>query len=135
MKFVIDKFGIPPHFVDDLPESIDLLSFAHDGSNFRLAHEKALTYYDVCTGFLMLPYDGFGEFAFHEATTSIKLVDDCGNVWNCNLIFVTFPCKHYKVSGEWARLVAARRLSVGLNIMVGAQPSRQSESLYLIIDP
>ncbi|GAU43356.1 hypothetical protein TSUD_283110 [Trifolium subterraneum] len=49
MKFVIDKFGIPPHFVDDLPEFIDLLSFAHDGSNFRLAHEKALTYYDVCT--------------------------------------------------------------------------------------
>ncbi|GAU42517.1 hypothetical protein TSUD_376450 [Trifolium subterraneum] len=135
MKFVIDKFGIPPHFVDDLPESIDLISFAHDGSNFRLAPEKALTYYDVCTGFLMLPYDGFGDFAFHEATTSIKLVDDCGNVWNCNLIFVTFPCKHYKVSGEWARLVAARRLSVGLNIMIGAQPSRRSESLYLIIDP
>ncbi|GAU47014.1 hypothetical protein TSUD_403240 [Trifolium subterraneum] len=78
MKFVIDRFGIPPYFMNDLPESIDLLSFSHDGNNFRVAHEKTLTYYDVCTGFLMLPYDEFGEFAFDKATTSIKLVDDCG---------------------------------------------------------
>jgi hypothetical protein len=28
----------------------------------------------------MLPYDGFGLIAFHEDTTSVKLVDDCGNM-------------------------------------------------------
>ncbi|GAU50461.1 hypothetical protein TSUD_240590 [Trifolium subterraneum] len=135
MKFVINKFGIPPHFISDLPESIELLSYSHDGRFFQLAHEKTLTYYDIRTGFLMIPYDGFGEFAFDEATTSIKLVDDCGNVWNCSLIFVTFPCKYFKVGGEWGRLVTARKMSIGLNIMIGAQPNGHSETIYLIIDP
>jgi hypothetical protein len=33
----------------------------------------------------MLPYDGFGEVIFEEDATSIKLVDDCGNLWDCAL--------------------------------------------------
>ncbi|GAU45374.1 hypothetical protein TSUD_89940 [Trifolium subterraneum] len=81
----------------------------------------------------MLPYNDFREFVFNNATTSIKLVDDCGNVWNCNLIFVTFPCKHFKLGGEWSGLVPARRISIGDSILLGAQSSGPNESIYLML--
>ncbi|MCH79283.1 replication protein A1-like protein [Trifolium medium] len=122
---------VPPHFVEDLSEDLHDLSYAHDERFFDVSFEKLLTYFDVSNGYLMLPYDGFGEYAFHDATTSIKLVDDYGNVWFCSLICVTFPCKHFKVGGQWSRLVAARRLSVGSVITIGVQPDANNETLYL----
>ncbi|MCI02353.1 replication protein A1-like protein [Trifolium medium] len=84
---------------------------------------------------MMLPYDGFGEYAFEEDATTIKLVDDCGNKWNCTLVYVTFPFKHFKVGGEWSRLVAARRLAVGESVTVGAQANGHSQAIYLLFDP
>ncbi|PNX63724.1 hypothetical protein L195_g053647, partial [Trifolium pratense] len=96
MRLVIDKLDVLPHFVDNLSEDLHDLSYAHDERFFDVSLEKTLTYFDVSTGYLMLPYDGFGEYAFHQGTTSIKVVDEYGNAWFCSLIFVSFPCKHYK---------------------------------------
>jgi len=43
-------------------------------------------------------------------TTSIKLVDDCRNSWNCILIFGSAPYLHCMIGGEWKRFVDARML-------------------------
>ncbi|XP_045791434.1 uncharacterized protein LOC123886139 [Trifolium pratense] len=135
LKLVIDKIDVLPQFVDDLSEDLHDLSYAHDEHFFDVSFEKTLTYFDVSNGYLMLPYHGFGEYAFHEGSTSIKLVDDYGNAWFCSLICVTFPCKHYRVGGQWSRLVAARRLTAGSVVTVGSQPDANNETLYLILDP
>ncbi|CAJ2672072.1 unnamed protein product [Trifolium pratense] len=135
MRLVIDKLDVLPHFVDNLSEDLHDLSYAHDERFFDVSLEKTLTYFDVSTGYLMLPYDGFGEYAFHQGTTSIKVVDEYGNAWFCSLIFVSFPCKHYKIGGQWGRLVASRRLIAGSVITIGAQPDANSETLYVILDP
>ncbi|WJX43734.1 non-specific serine/threonine protein kinase [Trifolium repens] len=135
MKFVIDLTHVPSYFVNDLPESTKALSYSHNSSFFNLSHEKRLTFYDISTGFFMLPYDGFGQIAFHEDTTSVKLVDDCGNMWNCTSIYVTFPHAHFKVGGEWSRLVAARRLLVGEYIKIGAKDIGDEQILYLMFKP
>ncbi|WJX15146.1 non-specific serine/threonine protein kinase [Trifolium repens] len=132
--FIIDKSDVPGYFVNDLPESTRLLAYSHPGTFYQVEYEKTLTYYDVCTGFLVLPYNSFGRDAFDEATTSIRLVDDCGNAWVCDLIFVTFPCKYYKVGGEWNRMVVTKRLSIGDVIRVGVQGGH-SECLYLTLNP
>jgi hypothetical protein len=82
----------------------------------------------------MLPFDGFGQYAFDEITTSLKMVDDCGSAWNCDLIYVTFPFKHYRIGGEWSRIVAARRLTVGRSIRCSAQAIGQSDSICYVED-
>ncbi|XP_045802510.1 uncharacterized protein LOC123896122 [Trifolium pratense] len=135
MNLIIDKIDVSPHFVDDLSEDLHDLSYAHDDCFFDLSYEKSLTYFDVTDGYLMLPHHGFGEYAFHRGLTSVKLVDDYGNAWICSLICGTFPIKHFKVGGEWSRLVAARRLTAGSVITIGAQPDADNETLYLILDP
>ncbi|KAK2373612.1 hypothetical protein QL285_074640 [Trifolium repens] len=45
----------------------------------------------------ILPYEDFGEKALHKTTTTLHLVDDCGNKWNCVLIFGSFLYKHFKL--------------------------------------
>ncbi|WJX12029.1 DNA helicase [Trifolium repens] len=134
MKFVIDLTNVPSYFVNNLPQSLESHTYSHDDDAFDLAIEKSLTFYDISTGFLMLPYDGFGEIIFEEDVTSIKLVDECGNLWDCALVYVTFPFKHFKIGGQWSRLVAARRLIVGQTIRVGANPAEQTHTINLILD-
>jgi hypothetical protein len=80
-----------------------------------------------------LPYEDFGERALKKTTTTLNLVDDCGNKWNCVLIYGSFPYKHFKIGGEWKRLVAARRLEVGDHITVGGYVRENNEDLYLLI--
>ncbi|GAU43971.1 hypothetical protein TSUD_283980 [Trifolium subterraneum] len=80
-----------------------------------------------------LPYDGFGEFVFDEAVESINLVDECGNLWICDLTLVTFPCKHFKIGGDWSRMVSARRLSIGVSVKIGAPPGGHNESIYFML--
>jgi hypothetical protein len=46
------------------------------------------------------------------------------------LIFSSFPYKHFKIGGEWKRLVAARRLQVGDHIKVGGYKHEKNEDLY-----
>jgi hypothetical protein len=52
-RFIIDKSYVPGDFVDDLPESTDLLAYSHPAAFYCVDYEKTLTYYDVCTGFLV----------------------------------------------------------------------------------
>ncbi|WJX32936.1 non-specific serine/threonine protein kinase [Trifolium repens] len=133
MKFKLDLSRVTPEFVDDLPEDIELLSYTHDGAAFGIEYEKKLIYYDINDGFLILPYEDFGEKALHKTTTTLNLIDDCGNKWNCVLIFGCFPYKHFKIGGEWKRLVAARRLEVGDHITVGGYKREKNEDFYLLI--
>jgi hypothetical protein len=48
-----------------------------------------------------MPYEDFGEKALHKTTTTLNLVDDYGNKWNCVLIYGYFSYKHFKIGGEW----------------------------------
>jgi hypothetical protein len=65
--------------------------------------------------------------------TTLKLVDDCGHQWNCLLVFVSFPYKHFKLGGEWKRFVAASRLNVGDHIQVRRQVGGNDGNLYLTV--
>ncbi|MCI27288.1 replication protein A1-like protein [Trifolium medium] len=94
---------------------------------------KTLTYYDITTGFLIIPYEEFGEKVLEKKDTTISVVDDCGNKWDCMLIYVSFPNKHFKIGGEWKRMVAARRIAVGDVIELFGRTDTKSESLYLIL--
>ncbi|WJX40517.1 linoleate 13S-lipoxygenase [Trifolium repens] len=87
MKFKLDLSHVGTEFVDDLPENTKLLSYTHQGSSFGIEYEKKLNYYDINNGFLM-PYEDFGEKVLHKTTTTLNLVDDYGNKWNCVLIYV-----------------------------------------------
>ncbi|KAK2408379.1 hypothetical protein QL285_043896 [Trifolium repens] len=133
MRFMVDMTTIPSYFINNVPGAMQNRSCRHDPHYLHLCHDKKLTYYDISTGFLMLPYDGFGQYAFDEITTSLKMVDDCGSAWNCDLIYVTFPFKHYRIGGEWSRIVAARRLTVGRSIRCSAQAIGHSQTLYVML--
>ncbi|WJX63409.1 hypothetical protein P8452_48298 [Trifolium repens] len=116
VKLVIDKYNLPPYFVDDLPDSPELLAYDHDPAYFQYKYDTLSTHSDVSAGFLMLPYRDFGEHVFHETTPSVKLVDDSGNAWTCTLEFVSAPVQCFKVGGQWSVLVAIRKLTVGDHI-------------------
>jgi len=47
-------------------------------------------------------------------------VDECGNRWICTVVYATKPYKHFKIGGEWKRMVDARGLSAGCRVMLGA---------------
>jgi hypothetical protein len=53
MNFKLETFRVGLEFVDDLPESTDLLEFGHVSNAFGISYEKELTYYDISTGFLV----------------------------------------------------------------------------------
>jgi hypothetical protein len=53
MRLVIDKIDVPPYFVDNLPDSPDLLAYSHDPSYFHILHDKVLNHFDVSSGFLV----------------------------------------------------------------------------------
>ncbi|MCH81734.1 ATP-dependent DNA helicase PIF1, partial [Trifolium medium] len=132
MQFIIDMCRIPDYFVDNLPESIELLSYAHNRSFFTLAHDKSLTLSDVTEGYLYVPYDNFGEHVFDEDITFIKLVDDCGCAWACDVTYHATNPRHFRVAGQWSRLVAARRLLVDETIKIGSQANGLSNTIYLM---
>ena len=62
----------------------------------------------------MLIYEGEVAKMMDIRTTSIKLVDDCGNGWDCVLIFGSTPYQHTMIRGQWIRFVDARRLHKGV---------------------
>jgi hypothetical protein len=67
----------------------------------------------------MLCYNSFCSLALGKKTTSVMVVDDCGNTWKCISIYGTRPYSHIKIGGILGRLVDARRLGVGIKIMIG----------------
>nr|ABD32737.1 hypothetical protein MtrDRAFT_AC150777g12v1 [Medicago truncatula] len=49
--------------------------------------------------------------------TIVNIIDDCGNIWVCELTFATIPYEHFKIGGRWKREVereSGRREEQGL---------------------
>ncbi|MCI06262.1 hypothetical protein A2U01_0027320, partial [Trifolium medium] len=80
-----------------LPKDTGLPSYTHEIGVDDITFVKKLTPYDITTWVLMLPYEEFGEKAFEKKMTTIKIVDDCGNICNCILIYGSFPYNHCDV--------------------------------------
>jgi hypothetical protein len=68
----------------------------------------------------MLLYQGHCEQMLDRGATSVKLVDGCGNVWECILIFGTAPYDHCRIGGQWKRFVDERNLYECVKIRLGA---------------
>lgn len=68
-----------------------------------------------------------------SGTTSLKIVDDNGNVWGCTLMFATDGGPHFIIGGGWKRLVMARRLRQGSRLVLGAPMARSNTTLYLCV--
>lgn len=66
-----------------------------------------------------------------KKTTALVLVGDCGNSWNCIVIYGSRPFNHFKIGGQWKRMIKARRIPEGTRIKVGAPVARNNETLYL----
>jgi len=56
----------------------------------------------------MLKYEGRCAQILDNDATTVKMVDDCGNCWDCVLMFGLTPYEHCKIGREWKRFVEAR---------------------------
>jgi hypothetical protein len=54
------------------------------------------------------------------STPLLNMVDECGNLWECTLIFERCSYLQFKIGGGFNRMVLARRLGEGSHVMVGA---------------
>ena len=75
-------------------------------------------------------YDGFCRLTLGKKTTSLVMIDDCGNKWNCISIYGPRPYKHIKIGGAWKRMAEARRLPLAATIKVGAANVGKNETIY-----
>ncbi|XP_024633594.1 uncharacterized protein [Medicago truncatula] len=89
MHFVVDRINVAPTFNNNLPPLTANLSFRHDNNNFAVNMMKKLTENDVSKGFLVLHFGHFVDQAFDKARTNLKLLDECGNSWQCVLVFAS----------------------------------------------
>lgn len=64
----------------------------------------------------MLLLEGWCEQILDRTSTSVRMVDDCGIVWECIMIFGTDPHEHCSIGGQWKRFVEARILTEGVRI-------------------
>jgi len=78
---------------------------------------------------------GFCEVVLDVTTTSLKIVNDNGNVWGCTLIYDDTNYAHFKIGGGWKRTVLARNLRQGSRILLGARSAGKNETLYLRFIP
>jgi len=65
------------------------------------------------------------------SATNVKIVDDCSNVWDCDLIFGTLPYEHCRIGRQWKRFVEAHRLREGVKIRLGAPMAGMNDFIYL----
>jgi len=63
--------------------------------------------------------------------TTMDILDNCGNIWECELTFATIPYEHFKIGGRWKRFVEARRLREGVKIRLGAPMVGTHDTIYL----
>jgi len=78
-----------------------------------------------------LNYTGNIAQMVDTSTTNVKIVDDCSNIWDCDLIFGTLPYEQCRIGGQWKRFVEARRLREGVKIILGAPMAAMNDFLYL----
>lgn len=120
MRFVIDRTSVQPTFNNNLPPLTSILLNRHNSNNLQIDFVKKLTEYDVTRGYLVLLYQGHCEQMLDRGATSVKSVDDCGNVWECILIFGIAPYDHCRIGGQWKRFVDERNLYECVKIRLGA---------------
>ncbi|KEH36616.1 PIF1-like helicase [Medicago truncatula] len=106
-------------FDDYLPPITSLLAYRHNITDMVLDFEKKLTEYDVTKGCMILLYTGNVPQMLDTLKTTVNIIDDCGNLWVCELNFATFPYEHFKIGRRWNRFVEARRLREGVKIRRG----------------
>lgn len=76
---------------------------------------------------------GFSQLALDKRSTSLKLVDECGNIWACTIQYVRGRDAHFRVGGGWNRMVKARGLGDGVRIIVGAPYVGRNEKLFFSV--
>jgi len=81
----------------------------------------------------MLKYEGRCEQILDRAATTLKMVDDCGNIWDCVLLFGSTPYEHYKIGGQWKRFVDARKLYEGVRMRIGAPVAGNNHTIYVTL--
>ncbi|KEH16538.1 PIF1-like helicase [Medicago truncatula] len=86
---------------------------------FDVDHKK-LSVDEIKDGYMTLAYSGFCELTLDIAMPALKMVDDCENLWECTLVFERRPYVQFKIDSGFNRMVLARRLCEGSNVMVGA---------------
>jgi len=79
----------------------------------------------------MLIYNGLCDLTIWKNTTSLTMIDDCGNKWNCITIFGSRPHRHVKLSRGWKRMVLARRLEECVMVKVGFSLSGMNDTIYI----
>jgi len=83
----------------------------------------------------MLRYEGRCAQILDNDATIVKMVDDCGNCWDCVLMFGSTPYEHCKIGGEWKWFVEARRLYEGARVRIGAPIAGSNNTIYVTVVP
>jgi len=83
----------------------------------------------------MLRHEGRCSWILDDAQNIMKMVDDCGNSWDCVLTFGKTPYEHCKLSGEWKRFVEGRRICKGVRLRIGAPVDGPNQTIYVSVIP
>jgi hypothetical protein len=78
----------------------------------------------------MIEYHGFCELSLNKQITSLVMIDDYANNWDCILIFGYLPNENFKIRGQWKCIIVARRIHEGAEVMDGAPMAGTNEALY-----
>ncbi|XP_045802509.1 uncharacterized protein LOC123896121 [Trifolium pratense] len=105
--------------------------------SFRRSYFKRLTTYDVESGILVLPWYGFGEFAFAFTFSKLVLVDHTGCRYPCSIQFSVddngeLACK---VFGFWMEFCKKHQLSQGDRIRFAVNEPTRDHVLYACVYP
>ncbi|KEH33753.1 hypothetical protein MTR_3g452180 [Medicago truncatula] len=125
MNFVIDRSWLPFQMMDAVPTA-----YVHSDISFLYSYEKKLSATELDSGWMVLAFFGFCKLTLCKGTTSINLVDECGNKWMCTVVYGTRPYKHFKIGGGWKRMVDARGLGIGCIVKLGAPADGSNQKLY-----
>ncbi|WJX50079.1 hypothetical protein P8452_36434 [Trifolium repens] len=93
-------------FLDDLLATLQTYQMEFDAQckiGKPPSFTKEVTFYDMYSGTLILPWYGFGEHVFEFAYSELVLIDNCGDKFPCKLRFGVDPEGHLacKISGGW----------------------------------
>ena len=83
----------------------------------------------------MLEYEGFREMSLDKSNTTIKLIDDCGNRWDCYQVYQSMPENLFKIGGQWKRMVDARRIKHLVYMKLGAPTAGNNRTFYISFRP
>ena len=60
----------------------------------------------------------------------LSLIDDCGSKWDCVVVFGTMSDKHYRIGGQWKRMVDSRRIHPGSYMIIGSPMPENHKIVY-----